>query len=129
MTIEEFKRVISEVVEIENDIKINSAVVVDSLSPAIEMLEQKCEEEIELMNEIIFKAIIHGGDAGGPYYSNKYNLYKAIENWLMFKKLTDKYMITEKEITDFDNGCSYSTIMKIVPIGEGKSIKFHSIKF
>ena len=51
------------------------------------------EREIELINEIIANAIIHGGDWGGTYESNMENLVIAVNNWLREKGLKDKYHV------------------------------------
>lgn len=53
------------------------------------------EREIELINEIIANAIIHGGDSGGPYESNLESLVIAINNWLCEKGLKDKYHVIQ----------------------------------
>lgn len=37
---------------------------------------------LEAVNEIIKEAIIHGGDAGGPYLSNEEGLEKAMDGLL-----------------------------------------------
>ena len=47
------------------------------------------KKEIELVNNIIAHAIIHGGDAGGSYESNAYGLISAVHDWLDAKGLSD----------------------------------------
>ena len=94
----------------------------------MEMNDNKLKE-IDMMNKIIFKAIVHGGDNGGPYYSNQYGLYKVIEEWLKLKDLSNDYIITEKEIVDSDNRYIYTSIMQIVPVGIGEPIRFNDKEF
>ncbi len=50
-------------------------------------------EEIKLMNEIIAMAIIHGGDAGGPYEFNTVGLVTSINKWLREKGLKEQYHV------------------------------------
>ncbi len=54
------------------------------------------EKEIELLNEIIANAVIHGGDWGGTYDSNIESLVLAINNWLREKGVRDKYHVIER---------------------------------
>ena len=59
--------------------------------------------EITLINKIIFEAVKHGGDSGGPYLTNKDGLISAINELLNIKCMTDEYEIQEFEIEDDDS--------------------------
>lgn len=50
-------------------------------------------EEIKLINDIIKEAIIHGVDSGGSYEQNEEDLTRAVNNWLSYKGLSDKYKL------------------------------------
>ena len=56
------------------------------------------EKEISLINKIIAESIIHGGDDGGSYGSNRNWVVEAINEWL--KEKIHKYGQTKtpKEI-------------------------------
>ena len=69
------------------------------------------EKEIELVNKIIKEAVIHGADSGGSYEQNELNLIIAVNEWLIFKGLSNKY--TLKEDIPVGNGWS---VHQIVPI-------------
>ena len=56
--------------------------------------------EIKLINKIIFEAIKHGGDYGGPYFTNEDGLLSAINNLLGIESVADKYEIQEIDIED-----------------------------
>jgi len=56
--------------------------------------------EIKLINTIIFEAIKHGGDYGGPYFTNEDGLISAINKLLDIECMTDKYEIQEIDIKD-----------------------------
>ena len=88
------------------------------------------QREIELINNIIANAIIHGGDWGGPYDSNLENLVTAVNNWLREKGLKDSYHVVQadyqqtlthtfkylpNEIEDGSNKTGRFTVLKIVP--------------
>lgn len=49
--------------------------------------------EIALINKIIKEAMDHGGDQGGPYWSNQEDLKSAIKEWLIYKNLNNKYYV------------------------------------
>lgn len=51
------------------------------------------EDEIEIINEIINCAVDHGGDNGGAYFSCGESLCEAIEEWLTFRNLQDRYIV------------------------------------
>ena len=76
------------------------------------------EKEIELMNEIIVQAIIHGGDSDGPYYTNEIGLYKVIKKWLDERGISSCYKIVQKEYIDYDNRIIYKNIFMIVPVAD-----------
>lgn len=46
-------------------------------------------QEIELMNKILETAVMHGGDRGGPYYSEGEALFELVKEWVTMKKLTN----------------------------------------
>lgn len=54
------------------------------------------EAEIEIINRMIEEAIFHGGDLGGPYYSNEDNLRQFIQEWLKFKNINNFYHVLTK---------------------------------
>lgn len=56
------------------------------------MLDQ-ADKEIEIINEMIDCAIYHGGDCGGAYFSCGESLCEAIEEWITFRNLQDKYIV------------------------------------
>ena len=47
------------------------------------------EKHIEILNNLIYESVEHGGDAGGAYYSNTENILKAINEYLKFFHLED----------------------------------------
>ncbi len=53
------------------------------------------EKEIQLVNEIIANAIIHGADLGGTYDQNEKELTKAINNWIKAKGLENEYHVAQ----------------------------------
>lgn len=67
------------------------------------------EQEIRILNNIIFQAIIHGGDSGGPYQTNEKALMASINSWLCFKGLTEEYGIAK---VDLDGYSSIPQIMR-----------------
>ncbi len=58
------------------------------------------EYEIKLINKIIFEAIKHGGDNGGPYFINEDGLVSAINKLLDTECMTDEYEVREMDIED-----------------------------
>ena len=44
------------------------------------------EKHIEILNNLIYESVEHGGDAGGAYYSNTENVLKAINEYLKVNK-------------------------------------------
>lgn len=73
--------------------------------------------EIKLINKIIFEAIVHGGDSGGPYFTNEDDLISAINKLLDVECMMDKYEIREVDIED-DWGGTYPNIHQIVEKGD-----------
>lgn len=53
------------------------------------------EKEIKIINKIIAEAVCHGADSGGSYDQNAYNLIIAINQWLIFKGLANRYTVEE----------------------------------
>ena len=51
------------------------------------------EKHIEILNNLIYESVKHGGDAGGAYYSNTENILKAINEYLKFFHLEDSCVI------------------------------------
>ena len=60
------------------------------------------EYEIKLINKIIFEAIKHGGDSGGPYFTNEDNLISSINKLLDIECIADKYEVQEFTMKDND---------------------------
>ena len=54
------------------------------------------EKHIEILNNLIYESVEHGGDAGGAYYSNTENILKAINEYLKFFHLEDSCIIKNK---------------------------------
>ena len=54
------------------------------------------EKHIEILNNLIYESVEHGGDAGGAYYSNTENVLKAINEYLKFFHLEDSCVIKTK---------------------------------
>lgn len=51
------------------------------------------KKNIDLINNIIIQAIIHGGDAGGPYCCNEKKLYNSIKQLIIQNNLEHDYEI------------------------------------
>ena len=60
----------------------------------------KIEHEIDLINNILEQAVRHGADPSGSYESNEGNLFDALNDWLKYRKLIDKYEVVH---TDCDS--------------------------
>ena len=54
------------------------------------------EKHIEILNNLIYESVEHGGDAGGAYYSNTENVLKAINEYLKFFHLEDSCVVKIK---------------------------------
>ena len=54
------------------------------------------EKHVEILNNLIYESVEHGGDAGGAYYSNTENVLKAINEYLKFFHLEDSCVIKTK---------------------------------
>ena len=79
----------------------------------VKELKEKLNQfkEIKLINDIIAESIIHGADSGGSYEQNEENLTVAVNKWLRFKGISDKYIL--KERVDVGDGWH---VHQIVPI-------------
>ena len=54
------------------------------------------EKHIEILNNLIYESVEHGGDSGGAYYSNTEDILKAINEYLKFFHLEDSCIIKTK---------------------------------
>ena len=54
------------------------------------------EKHIEILNNLIYESVEHGGDSGGAYYSNTENVLKAINEYLKFFHLEDSCVVKTK---------------------------------
>ena len=82
------------------------------------------DKEIELINEIVVQAVIHGGDSSGPYYTNSNALYKALKKWLVENCLTDEFKVVQKEYIDAKHREIYPDMFVIVP-KEDETEEYH----
>ena len=57
------------------------------------------KKEIDLINDIVFNAVMHGSDGGGSYDSNEDGLKQALNIWIKEKNLVD-YTVEEVERSD-----------------------------
>lgn len=60
------------------------------------------EKHIEILNNLIYESVEHGGDSGGAYYSNTEDILKAINEYLKFFHLEDSCIIKTKTEPDED---------------------------
>lgn len=75
------------------------------------MINMNKKELVAMLNNVIEEAIMHGGDSGGPYYSNNKNLMESVRNILTFLEIDDIY-----KISDLDKYGDYASLEKaIVP--------------
>ena len=77
------------------------------------MLVEYCIDEI---NEMLFAAYAHGGDAGGPYYSDSTRMKEAVNSFLT-RTMLDKdfvYQETEKVLDDGQYKIRYINVPQIV---------------
>ena len=58
------------------------------------------EKHIEILNNLIYESVEHGGDSGGAYYSNTEDILKAINEYLKFFHLEDSCVIKTKTEPD-----------------------------
>lgn len=72
------------------------------------------DDEIKIINKIIAIAIEHGGDGGGPYFTEHERLYEAIHDWLKHNHLENDYCIVGGGT--FDDEFEYDGVPKIVPV-------------
>lgn len=80
------------------------------------MAEQANKYFIELLNDVIAAAIDHGGDAGGPYYSNADGLARAmfrLRDWLGFRN--------EIGVLNDDGGCLQYFLLRHIQEEKGES--------
>ena len=68
------------------------------------------ENEIKIINRIIFESIRHGADPGGSYDCNAKNLIESVEEWLKLKGLQNDYTIEEQEV---NAKCNYNDTYEI----------------
>lgn len=59
------------------------------------MITEKSETIIKLLNNVIEEAVKHGGDSGGPYLQNQYGLIVAVSNFLNCINLSHDYEVDE----------------------------------
>lgn len=61
---------------------------------------EETKQEIDLINTIIQRAIIHGGKPGGEQYSSidTLNLKISIFEWLLYKHLNKDYKVKKVSI-------------------------------
>lgn len=59
----------------------------------IPILPNPIETEVDLINNILEQAVRHGADMGGSYDSNEQGLIMAIHNWLLYRRLYDRYKV------------------------------------
>ena len=57
------------------------------------------ENQIKLINKIVFEAVRDGADGGGAYHGNEENLRQAMEDWISANNLID-YDVVEVKISD-----------------------------
>lgn len=72
------------------------------------------EKEIELINNIIANAIIHGADSGGSYEQNEEELTRVVNEWLKFKGVSCRYEF--KKSFNAECGWYVHQIVPIVPV-------------
>ena len=52
---------------------------------------------VEALNNLINEAVCDGGDGGGPYHQNQYDLIESMNNVLDILGLRDKYEVAKCE--------------------------------
>lgn len=55
------------------------------------------QKEIDLINDIVLNAVVHGADCGGAYNQNEDGLRHSLNEWLKAKGIQDDYYIDEVE--------------------------------
>ena len=70
------------------------------------------ESYIDNINNMLFAAFAHGGDAGGPYGSESEWIKQTIEDFLTKYDLTEKYEYKECDRTN--GNCRYFKVPQIV---------------
>ena len=64
----------------------------------MEFDDVKLEIFCDIFNDIIYEAISHGGDYGGPYYTNKENLENKIDWFLKWTGLNKDLTIYKIDV-------------------------------
>lgn len=59
--------------------------------------------EIDLINQIVTEAVWHGADCGGIYSQNEKALLKALNDWLAYKSLNNKYEVHNISVRTSDH--------------------------
>ena len=72
------------------------------------------EKQIELVNDIIFNAIMHGADPGGSYDCNPEGLSDSIYKWMAYNSITG-YVVKEVNLDKY--GYTWLGIIQIVKEG------------
>lgn len=80
------------------------------------MAEQANKYFIELLNDVIAAAIDHGGDTGGPYYSNADGLARA-----MFRLRDWMGLRNEIGVLNDDGGCLQYFLLRHIQEEKGES--------
>ena len=73
------------------------------------MIVESC---IDNINDMLFAAFAHGGDAGGPYGSESEWMQKTIKDFLIKYNLTERYEY--KECDRKNSNCRYFKVPQIV---------------
>lgn len=72
---------------------------------------KRVRAHVDALNKLIDEAILHGGDAGGAYLTNREGLEKAIDNYLEvtgIKPLVDVYWKDEDDpLLVVNDGCCH----------------------
>ena len=71
----------------------------NTINDLLKLNQNQIDLEVDIINNIIKTAIDHGGDIGGPYFSNKENLIQSIEFWIKFRCMNDSF-----EVRNYPNG-------------------------
>lgn len=68
------------------------------------MIDAKTSAVVKLINDVLEEAVKDGGDSGGAYHQNLYNLEVAVNNLINCLGLTDY------EVINIENGYNWSFI-------------------
>ena len=77
------------------------------------------EEEIKIINKIIKESVWHGADSGGSYDQNDVGLVTAINKWLIFKGLENRYVVVETITED-----GFMMTYQIVPSADADDLSW-----